>query len=213
MENPVRPYNILTESDKSLSRAVYDMWILGGYTTEEIANEYHVSNEKILILIRYAHMIFRKAMKIHLNSKHELFDLHETIRDLTIQRDHAELSKDANFSALSALRLEFAEFRQKVRNGTISAEDLQQTNEKWFYKIEEIEFSVRIYNCLKNSNIIYVGELIQQSERYLLRTPGLGRKSFNEIKSALEGMGLFLGTQIEDWSILLKAYLTQKEEI
>jgi DNA-directed RNA polymerase subunit alpha len=66
-------------------------------------------------------------------------------------------------------------------------------------KVEELELSVRSANCLKNDNIIYIGDLVQKSEAEMLRTPNFGRKSLNEIKEVLAHMGLHLGTQIPNW--------------
>jgi hypothetical protein len=54
-------------------------------------------------------------------------------------------------------------------------------------------------NCLKNDNIVYIGDLIQKTEAEMLRTPNFGRKSLNEIKEVLSGMGLHLGMEVEDW--------------
>lgn len=66
-------------------------------------------------------------------------------------------------------------------------------------KVEELELSVRSANCLKNENIIYIGDLVQKSESEMLRTPNFGRKSLNEIKEVLEIMGLSLGIVIPNW--------------
>jgi DNA-directed RNA polymerase subunit alpha len=66
-------------------------------------------------------------------------------------------------------------------------------------KVDELELSVRSANCLKNDNIVYIGDLIQKSEAEILRTPNFGRKSLNEIKEVLATMGLHLGMQIEGW--------------
>jgi len=66
-------------------------------------------------------------------------------------------------------------------------------------KVEELELSVRSANCLKNDNIIYIGDLVQKSESDMLRTPNFGRKSLNEIKEVLVNMELHLGMQIEAW--------------
>ena len=66
-------------------------------------------------------------------------------------------------------------------------------------KVEELELSVRSANCLKNDNIIYIGDLVQKSEAEMLRTPNFGRKSLNEIKEVLAHMGLQLGMQIPNW--------------
>jgi|TARA_B100000315_G_C14506231_1_gene554741 DNA-directed RNA polymerase subunit alpha len=66
-------------------------------------------------------------------------------------------------------------------------------------KVDELELSVRSANCLKNDNIIYIGDLVQKTEGEMLRTPNFGRKSLNEIKEVLSQMGLHLGMQIPDW--------------
>ena len=65
--------------------------------------------------------------------------------------------------------------------------------------MDELELSVRSANCLKNDNIVYIGDLIQKTEAEMLRTPNFGRKSLNEIKEVLSGMGLHLGMDVEDW--------------
>ena len=66
-------------------------------------------------------------------------------------------------------------------------------------KVEELELSVRSANCLKNDNIVYIGDLIQKSEGEMLRTPNFGRKSLNEIKEVLAQMGLHLGMEVPSW--------------
>ena len=72
-------------------------------------------------------------------------------------------------------------------------------NKNLLRKVEELELSVRSANCLKNDNIVYIGDLVQKSESDMLRTPNFGRKSLNEIKEVLTGMGLHLGMQVEGW--------------
>ena len=66
-------------------------------------------------------------------------------------------------------------------------------------KVDELELSVRSANCLKNDNIVYIGDLIQKTEGEMLRTPNFGRKSLNEIKEVLAQMGLHLGMEIPSW--------------
>ena len=66
-------------------------------------------------------------------------------------------------------------------------------------KVDELELSVRSANCLKNDNIVYIGDLIQKTEAEMLRTPNFGRKSLNEIKEVLASMGLHLGMEVPDW--------------
>ena len=66
-------------------------------------------------------------------------------------------------------------------------------------KVDELELSVRSANCLKNDNIVYIGDLIQKTEGEMLRTPNFGRKSLNEIKEVLATMGLHLGMEVSAW--------------
>jgi len=69
-----------------------------------------------------------------------------------------------------------------------------------FYKnIDELELSVRALNCLKNSHIHLIGELVQKTEDELLKTRNFGRKSLNEIKNVLHQMGLSLGMELQDF--------------
>jgi DNA-directed RNA polymerase subunit alpha len=72
-------------------------------------------------------------------------------------------------------------------------------NRNLLKKVDELELSVRSANCLKNDNIIYIGDLVQKTEAEMLRTPNFGRKSLNEIKEVLSSMGLRLGMDIPGW--------------
>jgi DNA-directed RNA polymerase subunit alpha len=79
------------------------------------------------------------------------------------------------------------------------AADTNQLNRYLLKKVDELELSVRSANCLKNDNIIYIGDLVQKTEAEMLRTPNFGRKSLNEIKEVLASMGLRLGMDIPGW--------------
>ena len=72
-------------------------------------------------------------------------------------------------------------------------------NKSLLRKVDELELSVRSMNCLKNDNIIYIGDLVQKTEPEMLRTPNFGRKSLNEIKEVLNSMSLYLGMEIPKW--------------
>src|SRR5947209_5859173 len=78
-------------------------------------------------------------------------------------------------------------------------QDANQLNRYLLKKVDELELSVRSANCLKNDNIIYIGDLVQKTEAEMLRTPNFGRKSLNEIKEVLASMGLRLGMDIPGW--------------
>ncbi len=77
--------------------------------------------------------------------------------------------------------------------------DANTINRYLLKKVDELELSVRSANCLKNDNIIYIGDLVQKTEAEMLRTPNFGRKSLNEIKEVLSSMGLRLGMDIPGW--------------
>jgi len=94
------------------------------------------------------------------------------------------------------LFINFDEPRQRV------VEDVQDDlpfNRNLLRKVDELELSVRSANCLKNDNIVYIGDLVQKSEQEMLRTPNFGRKSLNEIKEVLASMGLGLGMSVTGW--------------
>ena len=83
----------------------------------------------------------------------------------------------------------------------IEREDMIQPafNRNLLRKVDELELSVRSANCLKNDNIVYIGDLVQKTEQEMLRTPNFGRKSLNEIKEVLETMGLQFDMSVPDW--------------
>ena len=89
------------------------------------------------------------------------------------------------------------------REPTVESREVPQVapafNRHLLRKVDELELSVRSANCLKNDNIVYIGDLIRKTEGEMLRTPNFGRKSLNEIKEVLAQMGLHLGMEIPDW--------------
>jgi DNA-directed RNA polymerase subunit alpha len=94
------------------------------------------------------------------------------------------------------LFINFEEPRHEVRTeSTVEP----QFNANLLRKVDELELSVRSANCLKNDNIVYIGDLVQKTEGEMLRTPNFGRKSLNEIKDVLTQMGLHLGMKIPNW--------------
>jgi DNA-directed RNA polymerase subunit alpha len=77
------------------------------------------------------------------------------------------------------------------------AEPSRSVNENLDKSVEELELSVRSYNCLKNANIKTLRELVQKTEGDMLKTKNFGRKSLNEIKEILTTMGLSLGMRLD----------------
>jgi DNA-directed RNA polymerase subunit alpha len=93
------------------------------------------------------------------------------------------------------VNLEDAE--EDAQEGQTDQQRAVVTNENLDKSVEELELSVRSYNCLKNANIRTIRELVQKTEAEMLRTKNFGRKSLNEIKEILHGMGLSLGMRLD----------------
>ena len=93
----------------------------------------------------------------------------------------------------------FINFDEPDQKSAAEQKDDLPFNRNLLRKVDELELSVRSANCLKNDNIIYIGDLVQKSEADMLRTPNFGRKSLNEIKEVLSQMGLHLGLEIAAW--------------
>ncbi len=93
----------------------------------------------------------------------------------------------------------FINFDEPTKDKDAEAREELPFNPALLRKVDELELSVRSANCLKNDNIVYIGDLIQKTEAEMLRTPNFGRKSLNEIKEVLAGLGLHLGMDVPDW--------------
>ena len=78
--------------------------------------------------------------------------------------------------------------------------------------MEELERSVRSYNCLKNANIQTISELVQKNDSEMLKTRNFGRKSLNEIKEILENMGLSLGMKLDEEDLKQLQMVKKKKE-
>ena len=122
---------------------------------------------------------------------------------LTVETDGSVTPEDSVAYAARILQDQlqlFITFDEPViEDATTSDEAELGFNPVLLKKVDELELSVRSANCLKNDNIVYIGDLIQKSEAEMLRTPNFGRKSLNEIKEVLAGMGLHLGMDVPDW--------------
>ena len=79
--------------------------------------------------------------------------------------------------------------KSRAPRGRESAVAEPPFNKNLLRKVDELELSVRSANCLKNDNIVYIGDLVQKTEAEMLRTPNFGRKSLNEIKEVLAQHG------------------------
>jgi DNA-directed RNA polymerase subunit alpha len=121
---------------------------------------------------------------------------------LTIETDGSVRPDDAVAYAARILQDQLAIFvnfeEPKKETAEVTIPELA-FNPALLKKVDELELSVRSANCLKNDNIVYIGDLIQKTEAEMLRTPNFGRKSLNEIKEVLAQMGLHLGMEVPNW--------------
>ncbi|MDQ2805172.1 MAG: DNA-directed RNA polymerase subunit alpha, partial [Pseudomonadota bacterium] len=121
---------------------------------------------------------------------------------LTVETNGAVTPEDAVALAARILQDQLQLFINFDEPQQIRAEEPQDDlpfNRNLLRKVDELELSVRSANCLKNDNIVYIGDLVQKTEQEMLRTPNFGRKSLNEIKEVLSSMGLSLGMAVPGW--------------
>ncbi len=116
---------------------------------------------------------------------------------------NGSLSPDLALSLAARIMQEqlavFSNFEEEEDYGEEEEEEVLPFDHKLLKKVEDLELSVRSQNCLKNDNIIYIGDLVTKTESDMLKTPNFGRKSLNEIIEILDSMGLRFGMEIEGW--------------
>jgi DNA-directed RNA polymerase subunit alpha len=121
---------------------------------------------------------------------------------LTVETDGSVSPDDSVAYAARILQDQLSVFVNFDEPSKVIIEDIKpelEFNAALLKKVDELELSVRSANCLKNDNIVYIGDLIQKTEAEMLRTPNFGRKSLNEIKEVLAQMGLHLGMEVPNW--------------
>ena len=143
----------------------------------------------------------RVAYRVENTREGQVLDYDKLLLD--IETNGAVTPEDAVAFAARILQDQFQIFvnfeePQAARSAEDDKPDLD-FNPALLKKVDELELSVRSANCLKNDNIVYIGDLIQKSEAEMLRTPNFGRKSLNEIKEVLAQMGLHLGMDAPNW--------------
>ena len=152
------------------------------------------------------------------------YNISETREGLSIDYDKLTLEVETNKSvdaedcvAYAARILQdqlgmFINFEEPKEAVVQQTKSEPEFNKNLLRRVDELELSVRSMNCLKNDNIIYIGDLVQKTEGEMLRTPNFGRKSLNEIKEVLSGMSLYLGIEIPNWPPENIAELSKKLE-
>ncbi len=121
---------------------------------------------------------------------------------MEVVTDGSMLPEDAIALAARILQDQFQAFINFEEPEIEEEQELEETlpfNRNLLRKVDELELSVRSANCLKNDNVVYIGDLVQKTEVEMLRTPNFGRKSLNEIKEVLAQMGLSLGMDVPAW--------------
>jgi len=170
-----------------------------GYLSADVAED----DEKSIGEIRLDAMfspVKRVSYKVENSRVGQVTDYDKLI--LTLETNGVIAPDDAVALAARILQDQLQSF---INFDEPEVEDEESTQEKLPFnpnllkKVDELELSVRSANCLKNDNIIYIGDLVQKSESQMLRTPNFGRKSLNEIKEILQQMDLNLGTAVQEW--------------
>jgi DNA-directed RNA polymerase subunit alpha len=142
----------------------------------------------------------RVSYKVENTREGQVLDYDKLI--LNVETDGSMTPEDAVAYAARILQDQLQVFINFEEPQQVVAEEEKpelEFNAALLKKVDELELSVRSANCLKNDNIVYIGDLIQKTEGEMLRTPNFGRKSLNEIKEVLAQMGLHLGMDIENW--------------
>lgn len=121
---------------------------------------------------------------------------------LEVWTDGSVLPEDAVAFAAKILKEQltiFINFDESMEPEESYAEEEPEFNEHLLVKVDDLELSVRSQNCLRNAEIMYIGDLVQRTEQQMLKTKNFGRKSLKEIKELLRARGLELGMQLDNW--------------
>src|SRR5210317_21620 len=170
-----------------------------GYVSAEVAEDENKTIGEIKLDAMFSPVV-KATYKIENSRVGQVTDYDKLIFDV---ETNGVISPD-DAIALSARILQdqlqaFINFDEPEIQNDQDSTDKLSFNSNLLKKVEELELSVRSANCLKNDNIIYIGDLVQKTESEMLRTPNFGRKSLNEIKEVLTHMELNLGMSVPDW--------------
>lgn len=121
---------------------------------------------------------------------------------LEVWSDGSVLPEDAVAFAAKIVKEQvsiFINFDESLEPPDVDEEEEPEFNENLLRPVDELELSVRSFNCLQNAGIKYIGDLVQKTEAEMLKTKNFGRKSLKEIKELLDDMDLELGMKLENW--------------
>lgn len=171
-----------------------------GYVTAA-QNHFEGAPAGVIFIDSIFNPVKRVAYRIQNTRVGQITDYDKLI--LTVETNGSISPEDAVSVAAKTLQDQFQKFvtfDEEEPVDTDSVEPDLPFSANLLKKVDDLELSVRAMNCLKNDNIVYLGDLVQKTESEMLKTPNFGRKSLNEIKEMLSQMGLYLGMQIEGWS-------------
>jgi len=170
-----------------------------GYVSAEIAEDENKSIGEIRLDAMFS-PVRKVTYKVENSRVGQVTDYDKLI--LTVETNGVVSPDDAVALASRILQDQlqpFINFDEPEIEKEQSTQEQLPFNPNLLKKVEELELSVRSANCLKNDNIIYIGDLVQKTESEMLRTPNFGRKSLNEIKEVLQQMELNLGITVPEW--------------
>lgn len=170
-----------------------------GYVSAE-AQEDHEGDAEVIPIDAIFSPVQRVAYKVESAREGDKLDYDKLV--LEIDTDGSVKPEDALAFAARIIQDQlrpFINFEDPAEEKVQDEPKVEEINPELFNKVEELELSVRAANCLKNDNIVYIGDLVLKSETDMLKTPNFGRKSLNEIKKILADLGLSLGMDNPDW--------------
>ncbi len=154
----------------------------------------------LIALDRLYSPVKRVSYRVENTREGQVLDYDKLI--MTVETNGTITPEDALAQAARILQEQlalFLNFKEETKEQVVSPVPELPFSPGLLKKVDELELSVRSANCLKNDNIVYIGDLIQRTEAEMLRTPNFGRKSLNEIKEVLDQMGLRLGMEVPGW--------------
>ena len=196
----MNPEHVLCHLDKGASLAMELTVASGKGYVPAVANRGEDSPIGLIPIDAIFSPVLQVAYKVENARVGQITDYDKLL--LTLETDGSVTPEDAVAYAARILQEQlqtFINFEEPKSNAPDEDPDPLPFSRNLLRKVDELELSVRSANCLKNDNIVYIGDLVLKTEHEMLRTPNFGRKSLNEIKEVLKGMELELGMDITNW--------------
>ena len=196
----MNPDHVLCHLDKGASLAMELTVASGKGYVPAVANRGEDSPIGLIPIDAIFSPVLQVAYKVENARVGQITDYDKLL--LTLETDGSVTPEDAVAYAARILQEQlqtFINFEEPKSNAPDEDPDPLPFSRNLLRKVDELELSVRSANCLKNDNIVYIGDLVLKTEHEMLRTPNFGRKSLNEIKEVLKGMELELGMDITNW--------------